>query len=107
MTHNNLNVSMMLMHAIHGNGKLIVRANGNTAVVNSGVYTVNGKERIRKSPTGYKNQNRIHKLMIGLMQKYGSFEYEGKPYLMKGLDHWQSDGTYKLVANEELKRSSW
>ncbi|WP_262493312.1 hypothetical protein [Maribacter forsetii] len=40
------------------------------------------------------------------MQKYGSFEYEGKQYQMKGLDHWQSDGTYKLVANEELKRSA-
>ncbi|TDT41964.1 hypothetical protein CLV90_3197 [Maribacter spongiicola] len=96
---------MMLMHAIHGNGKLIIRANGNIAEVSSGVYTVNGQERIRKSSNTYKNQNRIHKLMIGLMHKYGSFEYEGKQYLLKGMDHWQSDGTYKLVANEELKRS--
>lgn len=97
---------MMLMHAIHGNGTLTVRTNGNIAEADSGVYKVNGQERIRKSPTGYKNQNRIHKLMIGLIQKYGSFEYESKQYLMKGLDHWQSDGTYKLVENEELKRSA-
>jgi hypothetical protein len=83
---------MMLMHAIHGNGILTVSANGNVAEVDSGVYTVNGREVIKKSSIGYHNQNRIHKLMTGLMEKYGVFQYETKSYKFMGIDRWESEG---------------
>lgn len=43
--------------------------------------------------------------MIGLMQKYGSFEYEDKKYLMKGLDHWQSDGISEFKKNDSLLKA--
>lgn len=95
----------MLMHAIHGNGVFTVRANGNTAMVDSGVYSVNGREEIRKSSNSYKNQNRIHKLMTGLMKKYGSFKYENQIYLMKGLDLWESEATFKPMEGKELQKS--
>ncbi len=93
---------MMLMHAIHGNGTLIVKANNNTAEVSSGIYSVNGQERIRKSTIGYKNQNRIHRQMMGLMQKYGVYEYEGNIYRLKGMDHWESEAISKVKKNVSL-----
>ncbi|WP_281541566.1 hypothetical protein [Maribacter aestuarii] len=80
------------MHTNKDNGILSVRANGNVAEVDSGVYSVNGREVIKKSSIGYQNQNRIHKLMTGLMEKYGIFQYETKSYKFIGIARWESEG---------------
>jgi len=97
---------MMVMHCVHGNGTINVVSGVNVAEVSSGIYTVNGQERIRKSVNGYKNQHKMHKIMMGLIEKYGTFTYQDIVSVKDG-NLWTSKANTKPLSTSNIKQAKW